>query len=70
MPKSLSRIVVVKWVIDNEDEACQQDTQEISSLHENFCCKPNGLVVNLLYPHLSASPDGVISSICCNTGLL
>ena len=49
MPKSLSHIVAVKWVIDNEDEARQQDTQEISSLHESFCCKPSGLAVNLLY---------------------
>ena len=70
MPKSLSHIAAVKWGIDNEDEARQQYTQEMSSSHGNFCCKPSGLVVNPLYPHLGASPDGIISCSCCGTGLL
>ena len=70
MPKSLSHIVAVKWGIDNEDEARQQYMQEMFSSHESFCCKSSGLVVNPLYPHLIASPDGIISCICCGTGLL
>lgn len=70
MPKSLSHIVAVKWGIDNEDEARQQYMQEMFSSHESFCCKSSGLVVNPLYPHLGASPDGIISCICCGTGLL
>ena len=70
MPKSLSHIAAVKWGIDNEDKARQQYTKEMSGSHESFCCKPSGLVVNPLYPHLGASPDGIISCSCCGTGLL
>jgi len=39
MPKSTSHILAVKWQIDNEDTVHQQYTQEMSSSHENFCCK-------------------------------
>ena len=52
MPKSLSHIVAVKWGIDNEDKARQQYMQEMSSLHESFCCKPSGFVVKPLIPTL------------------
>ena len=70
MPKSLSHIPAVKWGIDNKEKARQQYSQEMSISHESFCCKPSGLVVNPLYPHLGASPDGIISCSCCGTGLL
>lgn len=70
MPKNLSHIPAVKWGIDNEDKARQQYGEEMSSSHESFSCKPSGLVVNPLYPHLGASPDGIISCNCCGTGLL
>lgn len=68
--KDLSHIPAIKWGIDKEDEARRQYTEEMSACHQNFYCKPCGLVVNPLYPHLGASPDGIISCTCCGTGLL
>ena len=70
IPSNLSHIPAVKWGIDNEDQARQQYGEEMSRSHESFSCKPSGLVVNPLYPHLGASPDGIISCRCCGTGLL
>ena len=68
--KSLSHIPAIKWGIDNEENARQEYIAHMSSCHQNFCCELSGLVVNPLYPHLGASPDGVISCSCCGTGLL
>ena len=69
-PRDLSHITAIKWGIINEDKARQQYTEEMSACHQNFCCEPCGLVVNPLYPHLGASPDGNVSCTCCGTGLL
>ncbi|KAK6191028.1 hypothetical protein SNE40_002778 [Patella caerulea] len=38
--------------------------------HENFACNESGLCVNEHYPHLGASPDGLVSCKCCGEGLL
>ena len=69
-PRDLSHITAIKWGINNEDKARQQYTEEMPTCHQNFCCEPCGLVVNPLYPHLGASPDGNVSCTCCGTGLL
>ena len=65
-------IPAVKWRIDNEDTVHQQYTQEMSSSHENFCCKLSKLVIN---PLVSQGPWcqsrwGITSCSCCGTGLL
>lgn len=69
-PKDLSMIPAIKWGNDNEGLARQQYVNELSPRHENLRCKPSGLVVNPRYPHLGASPDGVISCSCCGTWIL
>ena len=67
--EDLSHIPSIKWGIDKEDVARQAYIKEMSS-HQNFTCKKAGLVINPLYPHLGASPDGFISCICCGDGLV
>ena len=42
----------------------------IQSHHKNFKISPSGLVINPLYPHLGASPDGIICCDCCGKGVL
>ena len=69
-PKDLSSIPAIRWVIDNEDQAQQQYIDEISHQHEYLRCEPCGLVVNPRYPHLGASPDGIVTCNCCGTWLL
>ena len=42
----------------------------MSTKHKNFSCKLSGLWINPLYPHMGASPDGLIKCDCCGNGLL
>ena len=56
--EDLSHIPAIKWDIDEEDVARQAYIKEMSS-HQNFTRKKAGLVINPLYPHLGASPDGL-----------
>ena len=42
----------------------------VQSHHKNFKISPSGLVINPLYPHLGASPDGIICCDCCGKSVL
>ena len=68
--EDLSYIPAVKWGIDKEDIARQTYTKEILSSHQDFHCTKADLVINSLYPHLGASPDGLVSCSCCGDGLV
>ena len=65
----ISHLPAVQWAINNEDAARQDYIKEMSS-HTNFVCTNAGLVVNPLFPHLGASPDGFVCCDCCWKGLL
>ena len=38
--------------------------------HSNFSIKSSGLVINLGYPNIGASPDGIVRCDCCSLGVL
>ena len=38
--------------------------------HYGFECKQSGFYINPIWPHLGATPDGLISCSCCGDGLL
>ena len=40
------------------------------SSHTNFVCTNAGPMVNPLFPHLGASPDGFVCCDCCGKGLV
>jgi len=61
----LIRIPAIKWGIEKEDIARSSHVAKVSVLHQGFECKSSGLVVNCRYPHLGASPDGLINCDCC-----
>lgn len=42
----------------------------ISSSHQNFVLKSSGLVLNPDWPHLGASPDGIVECNCCGRGVI
>lgn len=59
----------LQWGIDHEDNARNVYVELVKDDHSEFACSPAGLFVNPDYPHLGASPDGVIECNCCGTGL-
>ena len=65
-----SRIPALKWGVDHEDQAREDYIDLMKQHHEGFECHPAGLTVNPKYPHLGASPDGMVSCVCCGSGLL
>ena len=38
--------------------------------HTNFTVSSSGLVLNPKWPHLGASPDGIVNCSCCGRGVL
>ena len=62
--EDLSHIPAVKWGLSKENDARQAYIKEMSC-HQDFSCTKSGFVINPLYPHLGASPDGFVSCKCC-----
>ena len=60
----------IVWGIQNEMVAVQEFKQKVSPSHTSFELKFTGLHVNPKFPHLGASPDGLVSCECCGEGLL
>ena len=42
----------------------------MSQTYVDFKCTIPGLIINTNYPHLGASPDGIVNCKCCGKGLL
>ncbi len=60
----------MKWGIENEEHARQEYTALMRETHEAFNIKLTGLHINPAYPHLGASPDGVVSCKCVGRACL
>ncbi len=65
-----TKVPALNWGITNEGNARKQYTEAMKALHVNFKIFSCGLYVNPSFPHLGASPDGIMSCDCCGTGLL
>ena len=51
----------------HEAAACKH---YMSVKHQNFSVNSSGLVINPDWPHLGASPDGIVNCSCCGQGTL
>ena len=60
----------IVWGIQNEMVAVQEFKQKVSPSHTSFELKFTGLHVNPKFPHLGASPDGLVSCECCGEDFL
>jgi len=57
--------------ISNEEKARKTYTKFQRALHgESFVCNTSGLMLNKKFPHLGASPDGLVECACCGKGCL
>eukprot|EP00731_Ephydatia_muelleri_P003102 Em0001g3102a len=54
-------IPALDWGLEKEPCAREEYRQEMKKTHVNFKIEQAGLFVNPLYPHLGASPDGLIT---------
>ena len=59
-----------RWGVDHENCARLKYMECVSMQHQNFQLMKSGLLIHTSYPHLGASPDGVISCNCCGNGVL
>ena len=67
---SSSKTPSLQWGIENESIAHEAYLDAVSDTHSDFHCHPTGLHINTDYPHLGASPDGIVDCDCCGEGLL
>ena len=58
------------WGCEHEKIAQEMYTKEVEPKHANFVISASGLVIDTEYPHMGASPDGIIQCICCGNGVL
>ena len=63
-------VAALRWGRENESLARQQYMTALSDNHSFFEVEQTGLCINPKYPHLGASPDGMVSCSCCGEGLL
>ena len=62
--------VQTKWGKRKEDTARKSYVAKMVDKHQNFKCSENGLILNEVYPHFGASPDGLVNCECCGDGCL
>lgn len=61
-----------QWGCKHEAAACKhyKFVQLQDKKHHDFSVEPSGLVINPDWPHLGASPDGIVDCSCCGKGTL
>ena len=67
---NLSKVPQIQWGNTHESVARDAYMSSESPKHDALTCTPSGLHINPQWPHLGASPDGLISCKCCGDGLL
>ena len=58
------------WGLEHEKTALKEYCAKTQRSHSCFTLSESGLVVNPLYPHLGATPDGVVQCACCGKGVV
>jgi hypothetical protein len=58
------------WGKQHEGDALKAHEELHSQHHQKSHYSLSGLVINPIYPHLGASPDGRVDCVCCGSGVL
>ena len=58
------------WGCTHEETARKAYVAQMVKEHPGFSVCKSGLVIHPLYPHMGASPDGLIKCRCCGPGVL
>ena len=59
-----------RWGCKHEDTARKEYISRQKAKHYNLEVKESGLFLSCKYPHIGASPDGLVTCKCCGKGLL
>lgn len=57
------------WGNDHESVARNKYRTVMSATHENFLVSICGFFINVQYPFIGASPDGLVTCTCCGEGI-
>ena len=68
--KSMPNVPALQWGKEKEPVAREYYINATKDEHIDFSVELTGLHVNTSFPHLGASPDGIVSCACCGEGLL
>ena len=60
----------LKYGREMEERARENYYALVGPYHSNFAITKTGLHISADYPHLGASPDGIIDCDCCGKGLV
>ena len=64
------RSKATSWGCKHEKQAREVYTKRMLKNHHEFSVADSGLSLNPKWPHLGASPDGVINCQCCSKGVM
>jgi hypothetical protein len=62
--------VATRWGCDHEKSARDYYSKVMAERHEGLVIEDSGLVINPQWPHIGASPDGIVNCTCCGKGTL
>ena len=60
-----TKVKSLMWGIENEQNAREQYLEQVKDEHTELSCTSSGPRVNPRYPHLGATPDGIVKCDCC-----
>ena len=63
-------VPALDWGKKKEDTARKEYLKKAEETHVSFNYRSAGFHVNIQYPHLGATPDGVIECECCGAGII
>ena len=58
------------WGLEHEKQAIADYCAHNKDSHSCLTFTKSGLVINSAYPHLGATPDGIVQCMCCGKGVV
>lgn len=59
-----------EWGCEHEKTALEAYKNQENGRHSGFAVSSSGLVIHTAYPHMGASPDGIVKCNCCGRGVI
>ncbi|XP_014673897.1 PREDICTED: uncharacterized protein LOC106814124 [Priapulus caudatus] len=63
-------VAATKWGCTHEDTARRMYIDRMQESHHSFELTSAGFFINPQFPHIGATPDGLVSCDCCGTGVV